>query len=448
MSKHIGRQAIVIGAGMGGLTAARALSVHFDHVLLLERDALPPEAAHRAGTPQSRHAHALLCGGARTLDQLFPGFLDQLAQAGAVVIDFTLDTRMERPGYDPFPQRKLDLETCCASRPLIEFVTRQAVQQLANVTVSEGRRVLELVATPDGAAVAGVRCESADEGQETLSADLVVDATGRGALTLEWLKSSGSPLPEESSIGMSIGYSTALFAIPDDAPRDWKAAVMLAEAPKTSRSAFLFPREGRQWIVTLAGMHGDKPPGDWDVYMDFARSLRTPTVYNAIARARRIGEIQRFALPASTLRHFERLDAFPRGLVPLGDAICRFNPVYGQGMTVAAMEAALLDRLLAEMDGDGDRLAGLAPSFFAEAQRLIATPWSVANLDLVFPETSGTRPPDFAETLKFGAGVMRLAARDPEIHKLFSEVQQLIKPGTALREPDFVERVKAVMAEG
>ena len=361
MSKYIGKQAIVIGAGMGGLTAAKALAGHFERVLVLERDELPPDPAHRSGTPQSRHAHVLLCGGAHRLGQLFPGFDQQLTRAGAVVYDATRDLRFDRPGYDPFPQRSLGLTTLCASRPLIEFVTRQMLRQRDNVTLRERCRVQNLTATADGAAVNGVRSESADGRIETLAADLVVDVSGRGIPTIQLLKAQGYPLPDEESIGMNMGYSTGLFSIPDNAPADWKATIMLAEAPKTSRSGFLFPCEHNQWIVTLAGMRDDKPPGDWDGYMDFARSLRTRTVYDAISCAERIGDVQRFALPASTLRHFGRLDRFPRGLLPLADAVCRFNPVYGQGMTVAVMEAALLDRLLSEAAKTGDPLASPSP---------------------------------------------------------------------------------------
>jgi 2-polyprenyl-6-methoxyphenol hydroxylase-like FAD-dependent oxidoreductase len=447
VSNRIARQAIVIGAGIGGLVAARAVADGFEHVLVLERDHLPRDASHRSGTPQSRHAHALLCGGARALDELFPGFTHHLARAGAVMIDFPLDTRIERPGFDPFPQRKLALGTCCASRPLIEFTVRQFVEQLGNVTIRQGCRVQGIETTPGGAIVTGLRCVTAEKRTDTLSADLVVDASGRGGLILQLLKSIGHPLPEDTSIGMDIGYATALFAIPDDAPEDWKATAVLPDAPETSRGGFLFPCEGNQWIVTLAGMHDDKPPGDWQGFHDFARSLRTRTIYDAIAQAERIGEIHRFALPASTLRHFERLDAFPRGLLPLGDAICRFNPVYGQGMTVASIEALHLRRLLLLMAGQSDPLAGLATNYFAEVRQVIQAPWSVANLDLVYPKTSGTRPPEFADMIKFGAGVIRLAARDPAVHLLFSEVQQLLRPNAALREPAFVERVKAVMVE-
>src|SRR5450759_5239803 len=143
----------------------------------------------------------------------------------------------------------------------------------------------------------------------------------------------------------------------------------------------------------------------------------------------------------------DRLDVFPRGLLPVGDAICRFNPVYGQGMSVAALEACLLQRLLERQGGDSDPIAGLAPTFFAEVQTLIETPWSVAILDFVFPDTRGQRPADFETTLKFGIALTRLAAEDPAIHKLTVEVQHLVRPRSVYRDPALVQRVLAKMAE-
>ena len=145
-------------------------------------------------------------------------------------------------------------------------------------------------------------------------------------------------------------------------------------------------------------------------------------------------------------RHFERLDVFPRGLLPIGDAICRFNPVYGQGMSVAALEACLLQRLLERLEEDRNPIAALAPAFFAEVQTLIETPWSVAILDFVFPDTRGQRPADFETTLKFGIALTRLAAEDPAVHKLTIEVQHLLKPRSVYRDPTLVQRVLAKMA--
>ncbi len=439
----------MVGAGMGGLTAAAALADHFEHVIVLERDALPREAAHRAGTPQARHVHALLAGGQHALGQLFPGFEQDLARAGAVPLRVGLDVRVERPGYDPFPQRDLGWLGYSMSRPLIELTVRRRVAQHANVTMHQRCRSQDVVATPDGAAVTAIRCEDVDGRSETLPADLVVDASGRGTLTLAFLESIGRPLPEETAIGVDVGYATAVFAIPDDAPPDWKGVFTFPQAPQSSGGALMLPLEGSRWIVTVAGRHGDKPPGDGDGFLTYARQLRTPTVYNAIKDAKRVGKVARFGFAASVWRHFERLEAFPRGLLPVGDAVCRFNPVYGQGMSVAAQEACLLHRLLGAEAREGEPLEGLAPAFFAEAQALIDGPWAMAAVpDFVHPETRGQRPPDFEITLKFGLALTRLAARDPAVHKLNAEVQHLLKPRSVYRDPELVQRVLAVMAEG
>jgi 2-polyprenyl-6-methoxyphenol hydroxylase-like FAD-dependent oxidoreductase len=181
--------------------------------------------------------------------------------------------------------------------------------------------------------------------------------------------------------------------------------------------------------------------------------MRTPTIYNAISRAKPLDGVARYGFPESVRRHFERLDGFPRGLLPIADAICRFNPVYGQGMSVAALEACLLRTLLERLGGerpgggDSDPIAGLAPAFFAEVQALIETPWSVAIFDFVFPDTRGQRPADFETTLKFGIALTRLAAEDPDVHKLTAEVQNLLKPRSVYRDPALVQRVLAKMAE-
>ena len=445
-STLIGKQAVVIGAGMAGLTAAGALADRFDQVVVLERDTLPSEPAYRAGTPQARHVHALLLSGQRALSELFPGFEQDLARAGAVPLRAGLDVRIERQGYHPFPQRDLGWISYALSRPTIERAVRARVEGRANTMLRQRCRVQEVLASPDGEAVTGVRYDNEDGASETIAADLVVDASGRGALTLALLQSIGRPLPEETSIGIDLGYATCVFVIPDDAPTDWKGVMTFGQAPHDSRGGLMLPLEGNRWMATIGGRHGDVPSGDAEGFLTYASALRTPTIYNAISRARRLDGVARYGFPESVRRHFERLDVFPRGLLPIGDAICRFNPVYGQGMSVAALEACLLRSLL-ERPGDGDPIAGLAPAFFAEVQALIETPWSVAILDFVFPGTRGQRPADFETTLRFGIALTRLAAEDPAVHKLTAEVQNLLKPRSVYRDPKLVERVLAKMAE-
>ena len=212
-STVIGKQAVVIGAGMAGLTAAGALSNRFDQVIVLERDTLSSEPAHRAGTPQARHVHALLLSGQRALSELFPGFEQDLARAGAIPIRAGLDVRVERPGYDPFPQRDLGWSGYAVSRPTIERVVRRRVESSGNTTLYQRCRVQEVLATPSGDEVTGVRYENGDGVSETIAADLVVDASGRGALTLALLQSIGRPPPEETTIGIDLGYGTCVFGI-------------------------------------------------------------------------------------------------------------------------------------------------------------------------------------------------------------------------------------------
>lgn len=448
MSNVIGQQAVVIGAGMGGLSAARALADHFERVLILERDALPADPLDRAGVPQGRHVHALLAGGQRALGELFPGFESNLVRAGAVPVRVGLDVRVERPGFDPFPQRDLGWDAYAMSRPLIERTVRRHVEECASIEVRQRCRVQELVPRAAGAGVAGVRYIDSDGKAETASADLVIDASGRGTPTLDFLGAVGRTRPDETIIGVDLAYATAVFAIPDDAPGDWKGVFCFPAGGRASRGSLMFPLEGRRWIVTLGGRHGDNPPGDEAGFMAFAQGLRTPTVYNAIRHAKRLGDIGRFRFPESVYRHYERLEDFPRGVLPLGDAICRFNPVHGQGMSVAVQEARSLGRLLADRARQTDPLAGLAPAFFAEVSTLIDTPWAAAAIpDFVHPDTRGERPANFEQTLKFGLALGKLAARDPAVHKLTAEVQHLLKLRSVYQDPELVQRVLAVMAE-
>jgi len=448
---RIGKQAVVVGAGIGGLTAARALADFFDHVLVLERDTLPSEATPRAGTPQGRHAHALLLSGQRALAELFTGFEQDLARAGAVPLRVGLDVRVERPGYDPFPRRDLGWASYAMSRPTIEHAVRSRLQECSNVALRQRCRVLDLVASADGARVSGVRFGNETGTAETIATDLVVDASGSGALTLALLKSIGHALPEETTIGIDVGYSSCVYVIPDDAAVDWKGVMTFGEAPHNSRGGLLLPLEGERWIVSLGGRHGYVPSADPEEFLAFARSLRTQTIYNAISGAERVGDVARYGFRESIWRHFERLETFPGGLLPIADAICRFNPVYGQGMSVAALEACLLRKLLGERaDGvaaDGLDTDRLARGFFAELQALLDTPWSVATLDFAFPETRGQRPADMEMRLRVGGVFARLAAEDAEIHKLTAEVQNLLKPRSAYADPALRQRVMALMAD-
>jgi 2-polyprenyl-6-methoxyphenol hydroxylase-like FAD-dependent oxidoreductase len=307
-------------------------------------------------------------------------------------------------------------------------------------------RVTELIASPDNRGVAGVRFEDTSGTPGTLAADLVVDASGRASPTLRFLEAIGSAKPPTIEIGIDQAYATATFEKPEDAPTDWLFMLHVPMPPGSSRLGIIMPMEGRRWSVSLCANHGDAPPGDIDGFMAFAKSFRMPTIYKAIRGAKRVGDIARFGMPCSVLRAFDKLDRFPRGLVPLGDSVCRFPPVQGQGMSVAAQEAHVLANLLEARRRRDDPLDGLAEAFFTEIQPLLETPWAVAMADLVYPQTRGERPPDLEKKLQYTHALMRLAAEDTEADKILAEVRSLLKPQSALREPELASRVMSMMA--
>jgi 2-polyprenyl-6-methoxyphenol hydroxylase-like FAD-dependent oxidoreductase len=446
MRNPILKQAVVVGAGMAGLAAAKAIAPHFEKVTVFDRDSLPDAPSPRSGTPQARHTHALLAGGHFALDRLFPGIEIDLMDAGAVRMRLRRDFRLELPGFDPFPQRDFGYDQFALSRPALERVCRHRVEQEPNVEMRPRARVTEVIASPDNTRAAGVRFEDVRGTAGTLAADLVVDASGRISLTEGFLEAIAWQKPSTIEIGMDQAYSTLVFEKPDDAPTDWLAVIHAPAPPKSSRHGVIFPMEGGRWSASLAEDH-KAPPGDVEGFMEFVASFRTPTIHRAIRDAKRVGDVARFRMPASVRCAYDRLDRFPRGLIPLGDSACRFPPIFGQGMSVAAQECSVLAGLIESRRWRADPLDGLAEAFLAEIQPLLETPWSHAMAELVHPETRGERPPDLEQKLKYGRALLQLSAEDPEIDRTLSEVRALLKPFSALREPKLASRVEAILAE-
>jgi 2-polyprenyl-6-methoxyphenol hydroxylase-like FAD-dependent oxidoreductase len=372
-----------------------------------------------------------------------------LTKAGAVSYRAGLDLLAELPGFDPFPQRDVGWDAYSMSRPLIEYVVRQQLERRRNIEFRDRCRVEEIVMTDGtGGSVDAVRLADRGGAGEILAADLVVDSSGRGALSLAALRATDHLVPAETTVGIDMAYATTVFSIPEDAPRTWKGVYTFPDAPQGKCGALMLPIEGDRWILSLGGAHGVAPPGDLNGFLAFAKGLRTQTIYNAVKNAKPASEVVRFAFPESVWRHFEQLNSFPRGLLPFGDVICRFNPIYGQGMSVAAKEACVLRDILDARALEPDPLKGLGQKFFAAIQEVLDTPWSSAAIsDFVYPETRGDRPADLENTLKFGQAMVVLAARDADVHKLRLEVMNLLKPRTVFRDPEFVARVRGVMAE-
>jgi 2-polyprenyl-6-methoxyphenol hydroxylase-like FAD-dependent oxidoreductase len=439
---RVAEHAIVIGAGMGGLAAAAAAAPFFERVTVLERDALPDAPDWRIGTPQCRHAHFLLTGGLKAMEALVPGIGDALEEAGAVRTYFQRDLCQELPGHDPLPRRDLDLpRSYSMTRPLLERTLRRRIEALSNVTVRDRTRVSGLSSGPAGA-VAGVRIAGEGGAETVLAADVVIDASGRGQPTLAHLAAVGLPPPDEEVIGINATYTSALVAKPDGWTDDWLAAATLPRPPEDRLGAFLFSVENRCWLASIQEMHGDPTPTDWAGLLAGAKALRTPTVYEAIKDAQPVSEVTRYRRVQSTFRHFERYPSFPRGLIPFGDVICQFNPVYGQGITSAALQALALKAVLAEKAAEPEPLAGLSELFLARRPPETDGFWAATRgFDLLFPGTTGERPADFEMASRFNVGLLELAARDPATHRLFVEVAHGLTSPAAYQDPALGARV-------
>lgn len=429
MSDHVGVQAVVIGAGIAGLSAAQALAGRFEKVVLLDRDPPSRPALPRPGVPQGRQTHLLMAGGFAALRQLFPGLERDLEGAGAVPYDAGRDLRLELPGAGALPKRAFGFGSYAATRPMLEHLINRRVVARDDVELRYGCRAIEIGTRSDGSIVTGVRYEGPDGQIDQIDADLVIDASGRATPTLYWLRANGRPAPAQTTIGVELGYATAAFLIPKAVDLDFVGVATLADAPHSSRSGYLIQLGGGVWQALMVGRGRDRPPSELESFLAFAESLASPSIATALKAGYVVSRIERFGFPESVWRHFHRSPALPAGLLPIGDAICRLNPVYGQGMSIAAQQARLLQDAIS---GYADGIAGIfrtSRDFLARAERLVASPWATSALpDFVYPSTIGERPEDLQDQLDRQARLFREAFDDPGAHRALIETQHLMKP--------------------
>jgi 2-polyprenyl-6-methoxyphenol hydroxylase-like FAD-dependent oxidoreductase len=426
-----GQRAVVVGASMSGLLSARVLTEAFDRVTVVDRDELPGEVAARRGVPQGRHPHGLLARGLEVLEELFPGLTHELVEQGAAVGDMQRDVRWYNDGH-LLSQSPIGMQGIAMSRPLLEDRVRARVLALPGVELVAPAQLTDLVAT-DGR-VSGVRVRrggsavgSTDE--ETLAADLVVDATGRGSHTPSWLESHGFDRPQESRIDVDIRYTT--WVVPrytDDLNGD--LGCLMGATVARPRFGAALALEGGRWIITAGGYRGDVSPADLAGFRTFAAGLPAPEIGQLMADREPVDGPRTYHFVSSTRRHYEQLTRFPRGLVVTGDAVSSFNPVYGQGITMAAAEALVLRDLLTAGSDD------LARQFFRRAARLIDVAWDIAaGSDLRLPSVPGPRPARVRLVNAYVARVQAAAAVDPEVGAAFLRVANLIDPPESLLRP-------------
>ncbi len=427
--------AVVVGASMAGLATAAALADRFARVVLLDRDELPDRAEPRRGVPQGRHGHVLLVAGLRALEEMFPGLHDELLAAGAIAFDIGTHLSVYRFGtvWAPMPT---GLDIVSLSRPLLELTVRRRVAALPGVMIRDRCAVQRL--TSAGDRVTGVVLE----GGETVAADLVVDCSGRGSRSGRWLAELGYPAPETLEVKVGVGYGTRLYRRePGRGLGGAAGAFVLPTAPAENRVGLVLPIEGDRWLVSLGGWHLDDLPADEDSFRRDAAALPHPDVADLIAHAEPLTGIATMRFPSSRRRRFERLRRLPGGYVALGDAVCSFNPVYGQGMTCAVLQA---QALASTLDRHSLPSAAMSSDFYRAAATVITTPWRFAvGGDFMYPRTTGPRPPGIALFNRYARRVQLAARVSADVRRTFVSVQQLVTPPSVLFRPSMVARVLA-----
>ncbi|MGO4305870.1 NAD(P)/FAD-dependent oxidoreductase [Cupriavidus sp. RAF12] len=433
--KNLGKHAIVIGASMGGLLAARVLSDFYTNVTVLERDAFPAADTPRKGVPQGRHTHGLLARGSAVLEAFFPGYnTEVVAQSGGVIGDVANDVIWI--GHNVrLANGTSDLIGLLASRPVLEGHLRRRVLGLRNVRAMENCAVQGLATDPVRKSVTGVRACVEGKPEETIHADLVVDATGRGSSSAAWLEELGYQPPADEKVEIGICYMTRTYR---RRPTDLggKHGIVVAGSAPNWRNGVMLAQEHDSWIVSAGGFLGDDAPDNDQGFLAYLATLPTMEIHDVVARAEPLTDFRRFRYVSSLRRRYERLARFPENYLVFGDAICSFNPVYGQGMTVAAEEALTLQQSLRAGLND------LARRFFRAAAHIVDIPWDIAvGNDLRHPEVKGACPP-MRRFINWYIGKLHLAAaHDSTLATAFLKVVNLMMPPSSLLSPAIAMRV-------
>ncbi|GAA5061572.1 FAD-dependent oxidoreductase [Nocardia callitridis] len=422
------RHAVVLGAGIAGLLAARVLTEHFGRVTVIERDTLGDDA--RRGVPQGRHLHGLLDRGRTSIEQLFPGFTAEMSEHGATTVEALVGTRWYIGGLRAAPTAT-GLTSVIASRPLLESVLRQRTTDLPQVRWAVGTAA-GLVG--DSHRVRGVAVRAGDE-TYTLTADLVVDATGRGSRVTQWLAELGALAAPEERLDVDLGYASRLY---EHRPEhlDGHSSVIISTGPN-GRGGGAVLVEGGRWQVTLAGMLGDHPPTDKDGFAAFAETISSRDIHEIISTATPLGAAVPHRFRSPVWRRFDRLPTVPQGFLAIGDALCHFNPLYAQGMTVAAQQTLVLRSCLRAGD-TGD----LPERFYSAVAPVIDVAWRLSTgSDLANPAVVGPRDLRTRLTNRYVARAQRAAHYHPSVARAFLRVANLVDPPAALLAPSTAWRI-------
>ncbi len=442
-AEPLGDHALVIGAGMAGLLAARVLSGFFGRVTVVDRDRLPEGPEPRKGVPQGRHLHSLAVRGSELLEGFFPGLDRELAEAGCPAVDQAWDTITETPA-GRLPRFRSGIVMRAVSRELLEWRVRRRLLGDPKVRFVSGHEATGFLYDKSTGQLTGMRTRvrgrpaPGEDQRRDFTADLVVDAGGQSSRTPRWLTELGLEAPRETVVDAGLGYATRWYRVPEGFAEDWKSLAVLPSWPEAPRGGSLRRVEGGLWTVVMIGIgEDDQPPNDAAAFPAFARSLPSPIIADAIEEAEPVSPAYGYRRTANRRRHYEKVTGLPNNLLVLGDAACVMNPSYGQGMTVAAVSASALDGCLRRQQRRRRGTAGLGRRFHRRQARAIAPSWTATVSSDAQWAAGSVEGLGLARRFlhRVSGEVMRLAAEDPEVARTLLEVKNLLEPPRALLRP-------------
>ncbi|WP_025896883.1 FAD-dependent oxidoreductase [Sneathiella glossodoripedis] len=416
---------IIAGGSLAGLVTAKAISPYFDSIDIFEADSKSEDLGPRKGVPQGRHVHGLLKGGANALINLFPDLPEKLEANGATSADFCRDVKWYI-NKRFMPRFSGSIPIYFQSRPLLEYCIREEVSALENVQIHYGTKVSDFTYDPSEERVTGVVTGGDHDTKYTHTAELVIDATGRGSLLPKWLKQKKlGEVPTENTV-VNLGYASCFLKLPPDSSRDWSSLLVYPTGPTEVRGCTLVSVENDKWLLTLAGYHKDHPPADREGFLEFARKLPRPEVYEAVKDAEFLSEISLHKFPSSQYRKYFEMSDFPAGIIPVGDTNISLNPLFGQGMSVAILSATSLGDVLAQTDfADKGAYSRIATVYHRRLRQIFTTPWDLAmGQDFKYPETVGKKP--FGWRIKNIFKDLILSSKSEDVIESFFKVVHLV----------------------
>ncbi|MEU8764733.1 FAD-dependent monooxygenase [Streptomyces sp. NPDC048659] len=435
------RHAVVIGGSLAGLLAARVLSEHAERVTVIERDRYPEGQEARPGVPQGRHLHVLIEGGQRALDELLPGFMRELVALGAPKVGIPQDMIQWQNGQW-YVRSEATAHFYTGPRPQLEWLVRQRVAADPRIELVEATETVGLLG--DASRVRGVlvreRGSGADREPRAVEADLVVDASGRSTRAPEWLTAIGAEAPHEERLDTGLAYGTRLYRAPEDDASTDALGYYVVPGPSQVYGGVVVPLGDGRHVVTLSGLRDDAPPTEDGLFEEFAAKLPHPVVSEWLAKAEPLTPVFGARKTDNVRRRYDRPGRRPAGFLATGDALCAFNPIYGQGMAVAALSALALRKALADPRRTPTTLRVQRALFEASKQA-----WDIsAGADKKMPGATGDAlKPGPADRLTgwYLRRVQERVAGDPVVGTPFREALTLTAPLTVLFRPSVARAV-------